>query len=232
MPNKKVILCIPGLGGYEKVFSPYEQFLPDYKLIHVGLTNINKAETDMEQVIKENGSVIVLANCYGVQSILRLYERLPAGSIEKLIVIEPFFAEFYWWRQLAYVVNGGILKLLTLARKLGLYRRSFDLSLKYPDLPKRYPLAIQPLFDISNQSLIDYFTKIEDILSFKLPRSISIPTFFILSPGGYMKDREKRKALLKHFEQVEVTETGKRTHDIVAASVPKVAKAVAGWLSS
>ncbi|MDB5254165.1 MAG: hypothetical protein JWL80_231 [Parcubacteria group bacterium] len=225
----KSIITIPGLGGHPSVFSHYRSLLPEYSLGFIDLINLSKGEQlIIENIHKEDHKVIILANCYGILPVLRNIKDL-GYRIEKLIIIEPFFTEFYWWQSLAKSMARMFLGLSHLTDELGLTRKHFKKDVDYIHL-SRYPLWIQPFFDLSYQTTTEYLEKLYDISSFTLPEQISIPTLLIFSPGGYSQNPVRRNKIISHFSHATVTEVGKKTHNIVTVSEKEITSAINNWL--
>ncbi len=226
--SKKTIISIPGLGGHPTVFKGYEKILFAYDFYHATVIDWRKAQEEIELIALERGPVILLCNCYGAQSALRLIERFP-DAVESLVIIEPYFSEFSWWSPVAFIANKIIIAFMQITDFFKIRRTKFKVNIDYSYLPK-YPLFLQPLFDIQYQNMTDYFTKIDDILNFRLPKQIDTKTFLIFSPKGFIRGSLREK-LFDIFKNSEIKEVGKNTHNIVAVSREDVAIAINDWLS-
>lgn len=226
----KKIIAIPGLGGHESVYKHYASFFPEYAFESIEFIDIQRAERDLTTLLQGEDEIIVLANCYGAQPILRLIGK--GQRIDKLIIIEPFFTELYWWKPLTVVANKILLFLSVLTDYLGLRRRHFTKeNIDYTYL-SRYPLWTQPMFDLMFQSTTDYLRKIDDIIHFRIPKQITIPTLLIFSPKGYSEDPERRQEIVNHFTNASVVEVTGRTHNIVTVSEHEIGEAIKNWLAN
>lgn len=226
----KTIVCIPGLGGHVSVFNNYAQYLKEYSFEYINLINLKKGKSEILEVIKnKKEEIIVLANCYGALPLIEDFNNLE-NQIQKLIIIEPFFAELYWWDWPGNILVSILLYLSRLTDKLGFKRSKFMKDIDYTYL-SRYPIWLQPFFDLSYQTTTDYLEKIYDISNFKLPKDINIPTLLIFSSGGYSQNTEKRNKIISHFKNSTVVEISKKTHNIVTVSEKEIASIIKNWLT-
>lgn len=209
------IICIPGLGGHENVFANYAQDLAEFDVETVSLIDWRKTHEEVSRIVNASDTVIFLCNCYGAQIALRAMYARPSKTIA-FIVIEPFFAEFFSWAWMAEFFIGLLLFVKKFTDMLGLKRKTYT-EVDYSKV-EEYPLFLQPFFDMQHQSLTDYFTKMEDIATFRLPVRVDTKTLFIFSPGGFMKDGAKREKLQSIFVHSEVVEMGEKSHNIVTLS--------------
>jgi pimeloyl-ACP methyl ester carboxylesterase len=228
MPKLPVILCIPGLGGHASAFGLSPRFLPEYELRFIELTNREKAFRDALEIIDEKGKMPLLCNSYGVQMGLKLIEARP-GKITHLVLIEPFFAQFSWWRGPALAVNKVLLWLCRVTDAIGLRRRHFTYQPDYVALA-RYPIYVQPLFDMWWQNLTDYFDKIEDILTFRLPAKVEARTLILLSPYGFTRDKAVRAKIREVFYPADVVELADGTHNVTTILKEPAVRAIHAWL--
>lgn len=227
-PSQGVIVCIPGLGGHESSLAAYRELLPEYDLRFLRLVNIAEASRVLESICRSENNVTLLCNCYGVQLAIRAIQKMPK-KINRLIVVEAFFAEFHSWMVAPMIVNKCLVFILKLTDRLGLARSRFPTEVNYAKLAK-YPIYVQPIFDIWWQNLTDYFLKIDDILTFRLPAEVSVPTLFILSPKGYLRSAADRKTLQSVFIHSQFMEVNENTHNIISLSQQTIASIIRGWL--
>ena len=226
---KGVVVCIPGLGGHESSLREYVDLLHEYDVRLIQLVNHRQTLADMIELCRREQAVIFLCNCYGLQLALRASDELP-GKIRGIIVIEAFFPEFHSWSKVALVLNTSMLAIIRFFGRLGVKRRRFWTGIDYARLAK-YPMAVQPLFDMLWQNLEDYFWKIEDILPFRLPRRVTIPTLFILSPKGYFRSQADRARVQKIFAHSHIVEVTSKSHNIVALAAAEIVAIIRLWLA-
>ncbi len=228
---KPALICIPGLGGHPSSFKGYDKLLPEYKVIFTQLIDYRKAFEETKNLcasLEEN--VVFLTNCYGAQIAMRLIGALPDGKIKGLVIIEPFFAQFHWGRRPALFINKIILKILAIAHKFGLDKKTYRRDIDYFKLA-RFPIFFQPLFDMGWQSLHFYFDKIEDILRFKLPEQpLGVKSLLIFSPKGFTQNNSRRDYLLRVFNNADIAEVGAKSHNIIALSQNEIADIIRSWL--
>ena len=227
--DSDTIICIPGLGGHESSLASYKKLLPEYNVLFLRVVDHAEALIQLLDICKNKKKVILFCNCYGIQLALRAIEVHPE-KIKQLVVVEAFFMEFHIWRIPAIYSAKALLWLLRFTDFLGFRRRRFH-SIDYAKCAQ-YPIIFQPLFDVRWQNLTDYFSKIEDIVTFILPARVSIPTLFILAQKGYLrsrKDRERVKSIFVHSSLVEVSS---KTHNIISLASEEIASLVRTWLSS
>ena len=222
------IITIPGLGGHESVFKDYAGALPNFDTRLLKLIDHRKTEEEIFQAVAKEGAVIILSNCYGSIPALRALGRI-SGNSAKLIIIEPFFAEFFWWRKLALLVARGILGFMRFTDRLGLRRPWLVKNVDYVYF-SRYPLFVQPVIDIFHQSMTDYFAKIVDLLEFSLPDLVETETLLIFSPRGYFEDLQRRGRMLRRFSRASAEEVSGLTHNIVTVSRKEIIGIVGDWL--
>ena len=227
-PAPGVIVCIPGLGGHESSLAAYRELLPEYDFRFLRLVNIAEASRDLEGICRNENNVTLLCNCYGVQLAIRAIQKMPE-KISRLIVVEAFFAEFHHWMVVPMVVNKWLVLICQLTDLLGLARRKFPTRIDYVKMAK-YPIYVQPIFDIRWQNLTDYFLKIDDILTFRLPAEVAVPTLFILSPKGYLRSAADRKAVQSVFVNSDIVEVNENTHNIVSLSRQPISSIIRDWL--
>jgi hypothetical protein len=232
--SQATIICLPGLGGHKTSFQGYEKLLNRHKVLFTQIIDPKESFEEIKKICEsqnsQNEKIIFLANCYGAQFGIRLIDILPVGKIKGLIIIEPFFAQFHFWRWPADVINRGILAILFLAEKLGIRRKKFWSEINYAKLSK-YSIFFQPIFDMRWQPLPDYFKKIADILHFKLPKDpINVPTLLIFSPKGFMQDEERKKELSKLFVDTTIEEVQTKSHNIITLSQQEIAHIVLSWI--
>lgn len=228
--KKRVVICIPGLGGHESCFKEYPTLLSDYDLRFVRLIDHRKCLEDIVSICEREERVTFLCNCYGIQLALRAAERAPK-KVERIVVIESFFAEFHFWRPIALAMNTLVLVLLRFFGRIGFKRNSYNTDIDYSKLGK-YPVYIQPVFDMQWQNLFDYFSKTKDILTYRLPKKVETPTLFILSPRGWMRNAKDRVVVRSIFTNCRMVEVSANSHDIVLCAPKEVAKAAHSWLES
>jgi hypothetical protein len=95
---------------------------------------------------------------------------------------------------------------------------------------EQQPLFIQPLFDLKHQRSEQYFSKVADIATFRLPPRIETKTLFIFSPKGWMRDLAKREKLKQIFVHSNLVELGGNTHNIVTISRAEIAEEIRKWI--
>ncbi len=225
----RTILCIPGLGGHRSAFNGYAEILSNYSFRYVEVIDWRNAIDELKSIIQEEQEVILLCSCYGVQLALRLIEAMPS-NIRGLILIEPFFAEFHWWHQPARILNAGIVWFLKLTDRLGLRRKKFLYQIDYAKLAK-YSVFFQPFFDIRWQNITDYFLKIDDFLTFKLPLKIETKTLFTLSPKGFLRNQKIKESLIDIFLNADIVEISEGGHNIITVSREAVSTSIREWLA-
>jgi pimeloyl-ACP methyl ester carboxylesterase len=223
----ETIICIAGLGGRSSLFNKYGDILSDYNLKFVDVINWQVAQKEINSLVEKSENVIFLCNCYGAQLALRAIEKTPE-KVSALIVIEPYFGEFFPWRKTALVINHGILSFVKLLHLSGIKRTKFP-EIDYTWV-ERQPLFLQPFSDIRHQSLNDYFGKIDDILTFGLPSCVNTKTLIIFSPKGFVRDAKKRARLKSVFSNSRLVELGKNSHNIMTLSREEIATSVKNWL--
>lgn len=226
--EKSTIVCIPGLGGHRSVFHDYGGELRDYTFQYIELVDWQKTLKELKAVAQKEKNVILLCNCYGLQLGLRLIEALPS-TVKQLVVIEPFFAEFHWWREPGKILVTAIISFLEFTDRLGLRRKSFPYKIDYSKLT-RYPIYVQPIFDMRWQNLTDYFKKVRDILNFQLPAQIRTKTLFILSSKGFLRSPRIKNALLNTFVNADVVYVKHDTHNIISAAHKEITASMKNWL--
>lgn len=227
---KKTILCIPGLGGHPSAFGLYESLLKEFKFRFIEFVNIKKALVDLQKIINEENEVILFCSCYGIQLALKIAEFMPQ-TIGGIIVVEPFFAQFHWWRTPAVQLARGLLWLSKTTDKFGWRRKTFDYRPDYVKLSK-YPIYCQPIFDMRWQNLTDYLDKIRDLLLFELPLRVETPTLIVFSHKGFIRSEKIKKNISEIFVNSTSIETGSGTHNIITMSGKPVAEAVRNWINN
>lgn len=227
--RKSVIICVPGLGGHESSLRDYKGLLPEYDLRYLRLIDHTQALHDIIAIARREERVTVIANCYGAQPAIRAMAAVP-GCIERLVIVEPFFAERRAWRLLGLAAVLAIVSILRLLHALGISRKRFPTHVDYTTFAK-YPIFMQPLYDIRWQSLMDYFLKLEDIATFKLPERIETPTLFVVSPKGYMRSSRDRAWLKSIFVHGSFAEVNHQTHNIISRAAADIAPAIRTWLA-
>ena len=230
MDKKTTILCLPGLGGHRSVFNGYSDMIPDQMFRYVEMINWQDTMKEIEQIAREREKIIIMCNCYGTQLALRLIEKDPS-SVIGLILIEPVFAEFYPKLTMLNPINSAVIKLMEFTDRIGLRRKKFDYPIDYRKLSK-YPMFIQPFFDMRWQNMTDYFKKIKDVLTFKLPQTVNVKTLFILSSKGYLRSPKTREKIYNIFKNHDSVEIRTDTHNIVALSRKEIAGHIKNWLNN
>ena len=81
------------------------------------------------------------------------------------------------------------------------------------------------------QNLTDYFSKIDDMLTFKLPERVHVPTLFIASPKGYLRSPRDRKCLSSIFINSRFLEVSIKTHNIVPLASHEIVALMRPWLA-
>jgi GT2 family glycosyltransferase/pimeloyl-ACP methyl ester carboxylesterase len=226
--GKPLMIGVPGLGGHESSLAEYVPLFPSYDLRIVRLVDHERALQEILALCEKEAEVIFLCNCYGLQLALRAAEKMPE-KVNGIIVIEAFFAQFHRWAPLARGINRGFIRTVRGLNKLGLRRTRFWSGIDYAKLA-RYPIYFQPAFDMLWQDLGNYFSKIDDILSFKLPAHVSTPTLIIASPGGYLRSARNRRRLRHVFGNLRILEVEDRTHNIVSTSAKEIVTLSNDWL--
>jgi hypothetical protein len=224
------IICIPGLGGHPSVFNGYTGLFSGYKLYPITIIDRRKAIEDIKEIIRKEGKVIFICSCYGIQLALEIVDEMPSAA-DQLIVIEAFFAEFQWWKKPAILINNVLMFLCRITDWLGLRRKKlYWQSVDYSKLGK-YPIFVQPVFDMAWHNLTDYFIKLNDILTYKLPEKVEIKTLFVLSPHGFIQSPKIKKRLAEIFVNSEIVEISKKGHNIITNSQKLTAVPVREWLA-
>lgn len=227
--REKTIVFIPGLGGHRSAFGGYAEFFPEYTLHYVDVVDWHKALEDLEKIAQKEKDMILLCNCYAVQLALRLIEKNPS-AVSRIVLIEPFFAEFQWWRWPGKVLIFAILGLMKITDRFGLRRRKFKYLPDYTAI-SRYSIFVQPLYDMRWQSLTDYFSKIEDLLAFRLPEKVETKTFFVLSFKGFLRNPKIKKKLFSIFVNYKAVEIKQKGHNIITISQEAISREIRKWLS-
>ena len=222
------IICIPGLGGHKNIFRYYAKEFPEHQMEFVQLINWHKAQEEVAHMIDASDEVILLCNCYGAQIALRaMYTRME--KVKALIIIEPFFFEFTPWFKFPFVFAQILYFLKKITDHFGWRRKKYSKTIEYSSVELQ-PLCLQPLYDIQHQSLTDYFAKLIDIGTFRLPEKIETKTLFIFSPRGFTRDPIKREKIKKVFVNADVEELGENSHNIATLSRVKLAEAIKKWI--
>lgn len=224
----KTIICIPGLGGRSNYYREYKNLLSQFNLEFFDVVNWKEAQKAIDGFTEKQEQVIFLTNCYGIQFALRAIDKYPS-KVAALIVIEPFFGEFFPFKKAALLINKLILGFMRFTDKLGLKRTKFPEVDYY--FVERQPLFFQPFYDVVHQSMTDYFEKTEDILTYQPPEQVRTKTFLIFSPKGFVRDPKKRQRFKDVFINSDMAEVGKNTHNIVTLSTPEIAEAIRNWLT-
>lgn len=221
------IICIPGLGGHENVFKNYVADLSEFDVATVSNIDWRQTQIEVSRIVDRSDKVIFLCNCYGAQIALRTMYAKP-DKVAAFIIIEPFFAEYFSWTWSASFLAGALLSLKKFTDRFGFRRKTFT-QVDYSKV-EQYPLVLQPFFDIQHQSLTDYFSKLYDIGTFRLPARVDTKTLFLFSPQGFMRNSEKRKKLLEVFVNADVVELGENSHSIVTLSRKDLIHAITNWI--
>lgn len=227
--QRRSIIFIPGLGGHRSAFGGYAEFFPDYTIHHIDVVDWRKALKELEIISQKKKEIILFCSCYAVQLALRLVEKYPT-KVFRIVLIEPFFVEFQWWRVPAKTLNFAILNLMKITDRFGLRRRKFNYQPDYTKI-SCYPVLIQPLYDMRWQNLTDYFTKIEDMLSFRLPEKVKTKTLFVLSQKGFLRSSKIKKKIYGVFVNSEVAEIKQNGHNIITISQETISQEIRKWLS-
>lgn len=227
--RREVVICIPGLGGHRTSLSEYKALLPGRELQFVEVVDHRAAQTHIAHLCDEADAVIFLCNCYGLQLALRAAARVP-GKVRALVVVEAFFPQFHAWPRAVLPVNRALLAVVNFFIRLGVRRSRLWTGIDYGRLA-RYPLFVQPFFDMLWQGLDDYLRKIEDALTYRLPERIDTPTLFILSPNGYFTNGEHRKEVQRIFTRSEIVEIYSKSHNLVSLAAPAIAATADRWLA-
>lgn len=228
--TSNTIVFVPGLGGHRSVFNGYGTIIGGNSFKYLEIVNWPKAAADLEQIAQECGQVMIIAHCYGAQLAIRLIEKNPS-AVKRLVIIEPFFSEFYPIIRSLMPVNWIILKTLEIMDYLGLRRKKFNYIPDYQKLAK-YPMVFQPLFDWRWQNMTDFFKKTQDIATFNLPPRIETKTLFVVSPGGYLRSSRKREKIFNIFVNHDIIEISQNTHNIITVSGDKIARSIKKWLTN
>lgn len=232
MIKSKTIICLPGLGGHQTSFKGYEKIFADFKIVFTEIVNPEKSFQNIKTIcLEQDGSIMLLANCYGAQLGLRLVQELPSKKIEGMIIIEPFFAQFHWWRWPGLFAVRLMLAVLFVATHLGIRRRHLWENIDYAYLA-RYPISVQPIFDMRWQNLPDYFRKIDDILTFHLPKDlVHIPALLIFSSEGFMRDINHQERVARIFCQTSTQEVSVKSHNIITLAQKEIGEIILDWFS-
>ncbi len=230
--ERETIVCIPGLGGHRSAFKGYAELLSDHQFRYIEVANWKEAFIELKAIVAKEGKVTLLCHCYGTQLGLRLVQAMP-GSVSRLVLIEPFFAQLHRWRWPARLINTILVLFFTITDWFGLRRRTFPYKhrIDYGQLAK-YPLIFQPFFDMRWQSLTDYFLKTNDLLTFKLPERVTTKTLFVLSPKGYFRSLRDKKRVFRIFENADVAEISAMSHNIISIAPHAVVAPIEHWLKS
>ncbi|MCR4275492.1 MAG: hypothetical protein NUV83_01925 [Candidatus Wolfebacteria bacterium] len=227
--KEETIICIPGLGGHKTSFKGYDQLLSNYKVIFTEITDPKPSFEKIAQICEKEKSVILLTNCYGAQLGISLIKKFPE-KIKKFVIIEPFFAEFHLWRHPARVVNFILFALFSILDYFYL-RRRFFYNPDYDHLAK-YPIFIQPIFDLSWHNWTFYFKKSNDILYFRLPKNpVTVPTLIFYSSKGFTRDKKTREAIRSVFVNSQEAEVNPQTHLIIKHAKETIGQILRDWLS-
>jgi pimeloyl-ACP methyl ester carboxylesterase len=225
----KTLICLPGLGGHPSAFSEYVALLPEYELRSIEFVNRRKALADARTAIQAaEGQVSLFCHCYSAQMGIQLAAEMP-GKVSHLIFLEPFFVEFQPWLQISRPLILAILWTVRFFGRIGVRRRKFTYQPDYIALAK-YPIYVQPFFDMRWQNLPDYFDKCYDILTYRLPQQVDTPTLMIFSPNGFSRDPANREHLKKIFTKARMVEMQNGTHNVITMGAAPVAKLVREYL--
>lgn len=227
----KTILCIPGLGGHPSVFAEYAPLLPEHKLRSMEFVNREKALADARAVLaEEKDPVILFCHCYSAQMGIQLAKEMPA-KVSHLIFLEPFFTEQHPWTKVLKPIDLAVLGIVKFFSFIGVRRRKFTYQPDYIALAK-YPIYVQPLFDMRWQNLTDYFDKCYDILTYKLPQRVDTPTLMIFSPQGFSRNPAKREYLKNIFPRTRIIEMQAGTHNVITMGAASVVDTIRDYLTS
>lgn len=225
------IICIPGLGGHASVFAEYADLLPDYDLRFMEFVNRAKALADARQaIVSAGGPVVLFCHCYSAQMGIQLAADFP-DKVSHLVFLEPFFSEFQPWMKVLRPISWTILRLMEFSDKIGLRRRRLTYQPDYIALAK-YPIYIQPIFDMRWQNLTDYFDKCYDILTYKLPPRVATPTLMMFSPNGFSRSPSIRDRLQNVFVSARIEEMRSGTHNVITMGSAPVAASVREYLEN
>ena len=225
------LICIPGLGGHPSVFAEYIALLPEYELRSIEFVNRQKALTDARAALAaEKTPVILFCHCYSAQMGIQLAAEMPE-KVSRLVFLEPYFVEFHTWMYIFRPLIWSLREITRFFGWIGLRRRTFTYQPDYITLAK-YPIYIQPFFDMRWQNLTDYFDKCYDILTYKLPPSVLTPTLMIFSPQGFFRNPAKRERLKKVFSRLHIVETQTGTHNVITMGAAPVAAMIREFLNS
>lgn len=226
----RTVICIPGLGGHPSVFAEYAALLSEFELRPVELVNREKTLAELRAAIgAETSPVTLFCHCYSAQIGIQIAMEMP-GKIDKLIFLEPYFVEFHPWMRVFKPINLAVMGIVRFFTWIGVRRRTLNYKPDYVALA-RYPIYIQPFFDMRWQNLTDYFDKCYDILDYKLPPGVDIPTLMIFSPKGFFRDLAKRERLKKVFPKLRIVETREGTHNVITMGAPSVAALIRDYLN-
>lgn len=228
--NMKTLICIPGLGGHPSVFSEYPGLLPEYELRPVELVDHRKALAEVRtMLVAAKDPAILFCHCYSAQMGIQLAAEMP-DKVERLILLEPFFVEQHRWLKTLIPLAILLMGMARFFSWIGVRRRNLNYRPDYVALAK-YPIYLQPFFDMRWQNLPDYLDKCYDILAYGLPANVATPTLMIFSPSGFLRDRAKRERLKQIFSRLAITETPDGTHNVIAMAAGSVAAAIRQYLS-
>jgi pimeloyl-ACP methyl ester carboxylesterase len=218
----KTMICIPGLGGHPSVFAEYVALLPEYKMRSMEFVNRQKTLADTRAAIMaEKDPVVLFCHCYSAQMGIQLAAEMPS-KVSSLIFLEPYFVEFHAWMYVFRPITLAVMGIVRFFSWIGVRRRTFTYQPDYIALAK-YPIYIQPFFDMRWQNLTDYFDKCYDILTYKLPLGVEVPTLMIFSPKGFFRNPAKRELLRKIFSRLHIVETRTGTHNLITMGAAPVA---------
>jgi pimeloyl-ACP methyl ester carboxylesterase len=231
---KKPLICIPGLGGHPSVFAEYAALLPEYDLRSIEFVSRDKALADARAAISAaaaaNGPVPLFCHCYSAQMGIQLAAEMP-DKVSELIFLEPFFAELQPWMKILQPITLAAREIVKFFGRIGVRRRKFSYQPDYIALAK-YPIYIQPLFDMRWQNLPDYFDKCYDILTYKLPQRVNVPTLMIFSPNGFSRDPANKEHLKTIFLNARLVEMKAGTHNVITMGAAPVAETVREYLKA
>jgi pimeloyl-ACP methyl ester carboxylesterase len=223
--QKKTVLCIPGLGGHRSVFANYVDLLPEHNLHFIELVDRRTALAAARAFLeRQEGQTTLFCHCYSAQMGIQLALEMP-DKVKELIFLEPFFSEFQIWMRLLLPINVLFLAIVNFFDMLGLHRQRFTYQPDYVALAK-YPIYLQPFFDMRWQGLDDYFDKCWDILTYRLPPRVDTPTLMLFSPGGFTRDARIKEKLLRVFPKASMVAMNNGTHNVITMGGSPVAAAV------
>lgn len=161
---------------------------------------------------------------------IQLAEEMPE-KIDRLIFLEPFFQEFQPWMKILRPLTLVFLGIVRFFSWIGIRRRNFTYEPDYVALAK-YPIYIQPFFDIRWQNLTDYLYKCYDILTYKLPTSVKTPVLMMFSPNGFSKNPVVHARLKEIFVEARVEKMDSGTHNVITMGAVPVASRVREYMKS